>query len=134
MGYTLIIGERASDASDGAQEMTLPQAPLFPGDELTGRSNKRMISSRDFASFCTATGLTSILSAVAGNHPGCLEMTASLVNELERALEAYEDEARPRLPAGFGPLHDAHLARLRWLCWWSAWALRTCRKPVLANR
>ena len=37
MGYTLTIGELGND---GAEEITLAQAPTFTGDKLTGRSNR----------------------------------------------------------------------------------------------
>ncbi|SRR5579883_1472521 len=131
MGYTLIIGERTGNG--GAQEITLPQAPVFAGDELTGQSNKRQLSSRAFEEFCAATGLSAILSQpLKRQHPGSLEITRTLVSQIAVAQRTYEK--RHRLPAGFGPFHDAHKARLRWLCWWMEWALRTCRQPVLAHR
>ncbi len=131
MGYTLIIGERTSDG--GAQEITLSQAPVFPGDELTGQRNKRQMSYSAFQAFCAATGLTTILyQPVKRQHPGYLEITEALADQIAEALRSYE--RWHWLPAGFAPLHDGHKARLHWLHWWATWALRTCQRPVLANR
>lgn len=129
MGYTLTIGELRND---GAEEITLAQAPTFTGDEPTGRSNKRMMSYSAFADFCTRTGLGITLSPVKRQHPGHLEITEALVNQVEQALHTYE--ARHWLPTGFGFLHDSHRARLRWLSWWMQWAWQNCQHPTLANR
>lgn len=130
MGFTLIIGERERD---GAQEATLPQAPTYTGDELTGRSNKRQLSYSAFADFCQATGLVeSLYQPVKQRHPGYLEITETLVSQIAKALHTYE--RWHWLPPGFGLLHDGHKARLRWLHWWMEWTLRNCRQPILANR
>lgn len=136
MGVTLHIGNKAVSApsadEDPVQAIALPDAPSSRGDDPPGRSNKRQMSYGAFADFCAATDLTTILyQRVTRNHPGELPITEHLVAEIEQALRTYE--AHHWLPAGFAPFHDGHKARLRWLHWWMAWALRTCERPVLAN-
>jgi hypothetical protein len=136
MGVTLLIGNKAatipSEDEDPVQTITLPDAPSARGDDPPGRSNKRQMSYGAFQDFCAATGLTTILyQRVTSNHPGELPITENLVREIGLALRTYE--AHHWLPAGFALWHDGHKARLRWLHWWMAWALRNCARPILAN-
>lgn len=66
MGYTIRIGNAKPEFNKDDGELwarwsvdgkTLPDAPTFPHDEMTGNSNSRSPSYSGWADFCRAIGL-----------------------------------------------------------------------------
>ncbi len=153
MGYTFIIGNATVNASKedfpelhaawDVEEMEHPEAPTFPNDEVTGRSNVRCPSYSVWADFCDKVGITELFYDERKNlhagHPGCIGITAEWADAVHKARVKYEGKST--LPAGFEddwgyrgePNYDYHLARIIWLDWWTQWAIANCETPAIAN-
>lgn len=151
MGYTLVIGN-AEPQFDSQSFPELyarwkcvmtshPDAPMFPGDEMTGRGNTRSPSYTVWADFARATGIYDLLfddGTLRGGHPGCYGLTREDSERITAALGEYQ--AKATLPPGFEgwrydgpPRYDYHLARLIWLDWWVRWAVENCETPAISN-
>lgn len=143
MGYDIYIGNRVPADEDAkecgrkfeVERLELPDAPLFDGDEVTGRSNHRSPTYITWEEFCKDVGLESLfLSKLTGlmrEHPGVVLLTEDHLAQVRAALKAWN--ARHHLPPGWRPGQDADKARLMWLEWWMDWALRNCKVPALEN-
>lgn len=152
MGYTFKIGEAVLTKleEDGevfnvwdVADVELENAPNFPNDTLTGKSNSRHPSYTAWSDFCSKAGLYNVFYTVRGHllhgHPGCMPITEELCEVITEALEKYKKTST--LPPGFEeecyyngePNYDYHLARLIWLEWWVGWAFENCENPAICN-
>lgn len=148
MGYNIIIGNATPEFSKEYDELwagwhceviSLPDAPTFPGDEMTGNSNLRSPSYGVWGDFCRHAGIYDVFydkrNSFRGGHPGCIVLKKS---DLERIREArIKIERVSTLPPGFNDgdeeKYDSTLARLIWLEWWMDWALTNCETPAIEN-
>lgn len=165
MSYSITIGEarisapEPSEADEGRQPSvraigaTHPEAPTFPGDDMTGNGNARHPGYSAWAEFTRAVGLHDFFFdesvGVMRSHPGAAMLTQTHHARVLGALLRYRErrpDARPgwREPMdGASPFDgpwkpeteglDPDLARLVWLEWWVRWALDNCTVPVIAN-
>lgn len=153
MGYTFTVGNAVPTSSKEdfpdlvasweVDDVQLPGAPVFPGDDMTGNSNSRSPSYSVWPDFCRAVGLHEFFYDSMGHlragHPGCVGITQEDADLVSRALESYR--AASNLPPGFEtdwdydgpPNYDYHLARLIWLEWWMQWAVKNCETPAIQN-
>jgi hypothetical protein len=153
MGYTFTIGNAKPNFSKddfpylysgwAVERATHPDAPTFPGDEMTGNGNERSPSYSVWSDFCKTVGLYSLFYDEYGHlragHPGCIGIDEEFAISVHLALIAYRGKSK--LPPGFesdfcykGPAnYDYHLARLIWLDWWVHWALENCETPAIEN-
>jgi hypothetical protein len=159
MYYSIYIGEAQVDApgvDDDGLELSVrvfgmqhPEAPEFPGDNMTGKSNVRHPGYSQWATFCRETGLYELfLDKVSGlmfSHPGCVVIRKEHHERIVKALRDWQVKAVGKVPGwdptvgvfGAGnpdPKYDGNLARLMWLEWWFRWALKNCKIPALYNR
>lgn len=174
MSYSIYIGEAELEIPDKqaiddcnldrenfslyahVQKINLPDAPIFPGDQMTGNSNGRHPGYSQWSDFCKEAGIYEVFygedenerDGLLGDHPGCFLL-------LPWHLDAIKEAKRKRsmtLFAGVEPgwcncsqcdrfgkketVHvnrDATLARLIWLEWWMEWALKNCKIPAVYN-
>lgn len=158
MGYTFRIGnaEPYHSKEDGilsagweVKDITLDDAPSFPNDDMTGKSNERSPSYSVWADFCRETGIYHLFYDDRGHmlcgHPGCMMITQEDLGVVRAARDRWQ--AKATLPPGFAgwrvangkveypdaDKYDATLARILWLEWWMAWALANCETPAIAN-
>lgn len=153
MGYTFTIGNAVPefDKSDfpylsarwTVKNASHPDAPTFPGDEMTGNGNARSPSYTVWSDFCRSVGLYDLFYDERGrlhaSHPGCVGIDKDFADAVSAALAKYK--SRATLPPGFesdwayeGPAnYDYHLARLIWLDWWCRWAVENCETPAIEN-
>lgn len=175
MSYDIYIGEARLDVpgpedTDGNEivcdvaSFTHPEAPAFPGDDMTGHSNGRHPGYSQWTHFCEEVGLHDLFFGARRDkttgrsardvglmtkHPGCYLLRQSDLDEVRLARRRWE--ARPwratERIAGWDPnstwttpaesmdqRYDNHLARLLWLEWWITWALANCKVPAIYNR
>ncbi len=146
MGYNIIIGNATPEFNKDDDELSagwyckhvsLPDAPTFPNDEMTGNSNSRYPSYLAWSEFCKEAGIYDVFydetEMFRGGHPGCVLLKKS---DLERIREArIRRERISTLLPGFDndKIYDAVLARLIWLEWWMSWALDNCETPAVEN-
>lgn len=171
MGYDIYIGEaevvRPQDDGEGTElrmrvrPCTHPDAPEFPGDEMTGKSNGRHPSYSNWAQFCRETGLYALFYGpskeerylgLLGSHPGCFMLTQCHLDAVRAAIGNWR-ATHPTKPPGWDPCpegaslderlrwmcresvgHDPVLARLLWLEWWMRFAIQNCKVPAIYNR
>lgn len=117
------------------QSVSLPEAPVFDGDAMTGNGNSRHPGYTQWASFLEHVGLNELFFGDGGlmsDHPGCSYITKEHVEQVKAALEKYK-ERFPTAQPGFNDRQDALLARLIWLEWWMSWALKNCKVPAIFN-
>jgi hypothetical protein len=151
MSYTFTIGNAVPEFSkdDGdlsarwvVEGKTLPEAPEFPHDTMTGQSNRRSPSYSGWHEFCKAAGVYDVFYDERGNlqagHPGCAMLTESDYERVKVALAAWRTHATK--PPGFSGWnnedegkYDHVLARLIWLEFWMRWALDNCETPAIQN-
>jgi hypothetical protein len=161
MGYTFRIGNLIETIEEDDDEpytsydvdsIVLYDAPEFPNDELTGKSNGRSPSYSAWSDFCRKSDITHIFyderGHLLGGHPGYVDITSDMVNTIEEKLQKYKKIAT--LPPGFegfpafNPIsgdwetpdegkYDHILARLIWLEFWTKWALENCEHPAIVN-
>lgn len=140
-----------------------PEAPTFPGDGMTGNGSGRSPSYSQWSNFVDEVGLRDLFFGADARHNGgkhtrdvCLMRDhpgVALLRELDlleirQARERWQAKRWPteeRIP-GWDPDHrwdssgepdpryDGNLARLLWLEWWVAWALKRCELPAFGNR
>lgn len=163
MSYTIRIGEACvvdledDDESSGSLwvevgEVKHPEAPTFPGDEMTGNSNDRSPSYLGWSQFLEKCGLHYMFfnkaDGLMQDHPGCVSLKQRHLDQVREAKVEWVRkhpgtipgwcvcvECRPfekRAPA-HNPNLDHVLARLQWMEYWMAWALKNCAKPALYN-
>jgi hypothetical protein len=161
MGYTITIGNAKPEFSKDDGELyarwtvdgqALPNAPVFPHDEMTGNGNSRSPSYSVWAEFCRMTGIYELFlekyEGLMDSHPGCKMLRPEHLLIVQAALTKWQHTAT--LPPGFEgyPEHDketgewvtpdagkydATLARLMWLEFWMRWALENCETPAIEN-
>lgn len=170
MGYTFKIGQLVTSMetyededelgnpimseyeSHDVESMMLDDAPEFPNDEMTGKSNSRSPSYSTWSNFCKDTGIYGLFYTVGGHlqggHPGYIDITQQMVDHIKFRLDEWQEAST--LPPGFEgfPIHDPFvgewvtpdegkydytLARLMWLHFWTDWALKNCKQPVIVN-
>jgi len=153
MGYTFTVGNAVPvhhkdyfphlSARWEVESKELDEAPSFPGDEMTGKSNSRSPTYSAWSDFCRATSLYEFFYDARGHlhadHPGCIGITQEDADFVTAALNRYRSIST--LPAGFekdwtyegSANYDYHLARLMWLEFWMQWAVKNCETPAIQN-
>ena len=160
MSYSIYIGnaELAGELDDGeyrasyeVPEVTLPDAPAFPFDEMSQNKNGRHPGYSQWDMFCQSAGLRDLFfDADAGlmrQHPGCFAITPDHLEHVRSRRMEWERRHPNAVPGfDFSPrMHqptqddgvrdrDGVLARLLWLEWWMEWALQNCERPAIANQ
>lgn len=121
------------------EHMTNPEAPVFPGDEMTGNGNSRHPGYTQWGEFLRMVGLSDLFNSredgLMYEHPGNAALREAHAKEIEEALEDHRliyPEAVPRFGDEARP-EDAALARLIWLDWWVKYALKNCERPCIYN-
>ncbi len=164
MSYSIYIGEAtvaeydAEDPDDAAEVYVTVEriesrdAPSFPGDEMTGKTNGRHPGYSQWGEFCEQTGLFAIFfdtdDGLLVPHPGVRRLTkkhlAAFAAAEKKWLAKHPDKiagwdpaynlfAMGTTKAAADPRYDGNAERLRWLVWWTEWALKNCKKPSMAN-
>lgn len=151
MSYTFTIGNATPKfskddgylmASWSVESKTLPEAPQFPHDEMTGQGNSRSPSYSGWSDFCRAAGIFDVFyddrGRLLAGHPGCVMLTEADYARIDGALRAWTTTATK--PPGFSGWknedegkYDPILARLIWLKFWMRWALDNCETPAIEN-
>lgn len=144
MSYDIYIGDAVRCTCPPEDEchqswhvegITLPDAPAFEGDKMTGQSNGRHPGYAQWHEFCRAHGLEALFfdphTGLMRQHPGCAFLTPDHLAAVEAAVKRYQT----RHPGAVPGLATGHydLVRLLWLEWWMRKALDTCEVPALAN-
>lgn len=158
MGYDIKIGNAKPhfDKDDGClsakwvvENKTLDEAPSFPNDELTGKSNARHPSYSAWAEFLREVGLYDLFlgdgEGLMKQHPGCSLITREHVDAVESALRTWK-ESHAIAPGFSGDRfengkfvefdvgkYDHQLARLMWLAFWMRWSVENCEAPAMEN-
>jgi len=161
MSYSIYIGagEPEHDTEDCqlsarwvVESVTHDEAPEFPNDAMTGKSNSRHPSYSGWSDFCDEAGLYDLFFdkevGLMSSHPGCEMIQERHVAEVKKALCRWRKSAvKPPGFSGFGVYnkvtecwettdegkYDHILARLIWLDYWMTWALETCEVPAIHN-
>ena len=161
MSYNIIIGNAEPDFGSDCGELYAQwivkereneDAPKFPNDELTGKSNGRYPGYSQWSGFCKICGLHDLFfdkwEGLMVPHPGCKIINRDHYQQVVDALEKWKITST--LPPGFGkdPVfndqsqdweypdsdkYDPILARLIWLEYWMKWALENCKIPAIYN-
>jgi hypothetical protein len=124
-----------------------PNAPSFAGDETTGKSNGRHAAYIGWDRFCKDTGLNTMFfdpeSGLMREHPGVFEFNQIHLATVRKTLSAFK-KRWPGITPGFAQddwryewskqeIAAGDLARLIWLEWWMAYAIKNFRHPGIAN-
>lgn len=163
MSYDIYISEAVIGVPDDPSEwngldvevhgLERDDAPSFPGDEMTGKSNSRHPGYSQWADFLRDVGLYSLFldresgRALMQNHPGCTMLTRADHEQIAAALDRWRTKHPGKVPGwdptlkgmaavtgeGADPKYDGNLARLIWLEWWVRWALANCKTPAIYN-
>lgn len=149
MSYDIYIGDAREGSDDPDSDdysygcawyvprIDLPDAPQFPGDEMTGQSNGRHPSYRQWAEFCRAVGLEDLFfhqcHGLMRHHPGCEFLHPPHLEAVQMALKHYQDRHPGAIPGFVEPFHDSLLPRLLWLEWWMRRTLETAEVPAIFN-
>jgi hypothetical protein len=149
MSYSIYIGERMQGEqepgedfiyADFAQGISLPEAPKFVNDEMTGNGNSRHPSYSGWSNFVDACGLTDLFynktNGLMREHSGCADIDVTHLKIVKGALDAWPRTKEPGFSGWNGEdqdKYDAVLARLIWLEWWMRWAIENCKRPCLSN-
>lgn len=139
MGYYIYIGELVPDEDEYAEqgdmtvhEMEHENAPQFPGDAMTGKTNGRHPSYIGWSRFLEEAGLPRKFCVE--EHPGWRRLTASDLSLVKEAVEHLRTRLLPGEEPGFDMTDtQAHLARALWLEFWIEWALNNCKEPAVCN-
>jgi hypothetical protein len=138
MAYDITIGNKVFEEFDGSPEggywtvdrLVMPEAPLFPNDHMTGRSNMRSPSYRGWDEFIEATELGELFDELMAHESGnCVDLTETHLVAVKGAVSRWKD-LHPGTTPGFTRSLDPQLARLLWLEWWMDWALKNCEHPA----
>jgi hypothetical protein len=134
-----------------------PDAPVFAFDVMTKNGNSRHPGYSQWANFCRQAGLHALFfgspddgrsheGGLMSNHPGVARLDASILGLITAARIRWQATHPDAIPGfDYDPMwlkeqddgvrgRDDVLARLLWLEWWMAWALRTCERPAIYNR
>jgi hypothetical protein len=166
MGYSITIGNAVAKSYDedssselwvGVERTSHPEAPVLPGDDMTGNGNARHPSYTQWSNFCRAVGLHDMFfnkeSGLMAAHPGARRLTHAHYEEIAEALNRWKREHPTDEPGWCGcpvcdqmgkamgkknmPEHRAglsgELGRLVWLEWWVRWALSNATLPAIYN-
>lgn len=135
MGYTLKIGELVAneiDLDDGFYHvrLTADHQEGGPTDSSpTSGTNSRWPSYTGWAGFCRKTGVYELFFAeyegLLAQHPGVAELRP----EHLRAMQGAFLNLKQTKPA----VYEEQEERIKWLLYWTEWALTNCRRPVFAN-
>ncbi len=159
MGYNLWIGQAkpviAMDdrhARMGVEQTSQEGAPESPAIGM-GKQNVCWPSYSGFAKFTRAVELERVFyggsqqcpyywrdskgnqqEGLIINHPGCAELTPDHLKAFQDARDRWalktQDERADWVDSEG---KDWAMVRLEWLCWWTAWALKSCSHPSIAN-
>ena len=193
MSYDIYIGEAALDLPDPDEHNHLavevrgashPDAPVFPGDSMTGNGNGRHPGYSQWTDFTRTAGICDLFfdkeEGLMREHPGCCLLRQRDLDRVRFALDQWRSKHQGTVP-GFGDREhydqeiarigawldsgagdaeperkacvaetlaerkrdaaalppsgtfDPVLARLIWLEWWMAWALKNCTTPAIHN-
>ncbi len=150
MSYDIYIGEAVIDVPSDVdadeygcnevrirvEHITHPDAPAFPGDQMTGNGNSRHPAYAGWSDFCDAAGLHDLFfgseDGLMREHPGAFLLRPKHLAAVIAARVKWQRE-NPTLPPGWGVGHDSTLARLLWLEFWIGWALENCKVPTIYN-
>lgn len=152
MGYTILIGNGVMEPSErvttysreigsevryydvSVEEASSYAAPLFPGDEVTGKTNCRRPTVWDWEEFCQETGLWELFlgkeHGIMAGQGGFCQLKMEHLLAIRVALRSWEGGHPGALP-GWGDGYDYALARLLWLFFWVSWALENCENAGL---
>lgn len=161
MGYTLKIGEifvrkELMDEDDqktayfhtGVISEEHKNAPAF--GEPTDRQNSRWPSYTAWSNFCDFVGLEDLFYnkeyGILREHPGCVPLTQSHKEEIDKALENFKKKYPKAIPSystnvknimleedPTWPEENNFMVRLVWLKYWVDWALENCENPAFYN-
>ncbi len=129
MGYNITIGEMDLEigCEPGCEVYVLKGAKHAehadaPRDSTpTSGTNGRWPSYTGWGDFLRDTDLEpDFRDRIMGEHPGCYVLTQEDLGLFEAVDEGALD-------------NKYNIERLRWLVWWTRWALENCKVPVLAN-
>lgn len=138
MSWDIYIGNAAITKNEHDGEYILfvetiehPNAPSWPGPDLSGKSNHRAPSYSGFASFCDVTGIkVGAFTEARGSDGDCFVLTREDLASVTAARERWE-KAHPGAVPGWGEHDDFNLAKLIWYEWWMTWALDNCENPSI---
>ena len=153
MGFDFTIGNATPTYpnEDGdnfgwtVERATHPDAPAIPNDApWSVRGNHRSPSYNVWHDFAESVGVADLFNGrnppLIPSYPGVAPLTREHADRFDAALvafRAHHPSAIPRFSADMmghgediGP-HDAHLARLVWLAWWTRWAVESCEHPAI---
>lgn len=164
MGYTLTIGEAKMELPEepdrsitvGVERLEREDAPEFPGDGTTGKSNQRSPSytvwTQVMRDLLLYDWMFDTESGIIRDHPGCVMLRREdqrIVTEARQRWQREHPETEPgwcscvgchvwkSIEAGTSlePHRelDGVLARVLWLEWWITWALDHCAVPAFEN-
>jgi len=167
MSYDIYIGEaevrvpEKEDLDEGYNDLEvyvrgldLPEAPHFPNDDMTGRSNSRHPGYGQWSKFTCEAGINELFfdkekGGLMRHHPGACVLTRKDLQAISEAKARWMETHPKAVPGwcackkcdqlrqrGSDPEHkdlDGVLARLIWLEWWIGWALEHCRIPTIYN-
>lgn len=161
MSYDIYIGngevealgdEDAAEFYVNVKRIELAEAPTFPNDDMTGNGNSRHPGYSQWTEFCCAVGLYDLFfdkqEGLMRQHPGTFALAPSHLDRVRTALDRHRAKwpgvtpgfRNPLYPTKDTPIDDSpeayaagQLARLIWLEFWIAWALKTCEHPAIHN-
>lgn len=159
MGYDIYIGNAEMVNEDESKEgvlsygirvkgLHLPDAPVFPNDEMTNNGNDRHPGYSGWSEWCREVDLYDLFFAeytgLMCEHPGNRALRQDHADRIEAALKRWQESHPDAIPGfdewdmrnpGKEPEHkyDPMLARLIWLDWWVKWALANCERPCIYN-
>ena len=156
MSYDIYIGEGIIDENDDSGELrvrvkglSLPEAPSFPNDQMTGKGNSRHPGYSQWSNFCREAGIYDLFfdeeTGLMHRHPGTFILKQNHLDEIRAAKDRWvknNPDKNPGFPADewmkpefqekiTNP--DPILARLIWLEFWVDWALKNCKVPAIHN-
>lgn len=159
MSFDIYIGKAVIRSRDDGElvvrveENELPDAPSFPGDEMTGISNGRHPGYAGWDLFLVDAGLKDLFfdeeSGLMREHPGTFKLEEKHLQTVREAKTRWQ-EKHPNAHPGWcicprkecmpwmsrdvpHQEFDGTLARLIWLEWWMDWALKNCNHPAIHN-
>jgi hypothetical protein len=122
MGYIIKIGETGPLNKCGRLTIENAKHAEAPASgDPTDYTNARWPSYSGWAEFCQAYGLSELFKELFASHPGHCDLTADHLAQFKRA-------AKKRLPPD-----DYNRERMKWLLYWSEWALANCKRPAITN-
>lgn len=160
-GYTFIIGNAVLESHKENGDLITKwvvksekndNAPSFPNDEITGKSNTRSPNYLTWFNFCKETGISNIFYDKSNFFRWkpfeCIKLKYSTLKQIQKARKSWQKTSSK--PPGFEDCpkynkltdswekvdegkYDACLARLLWLEWWMDWALVNCENPAIYN-